>query len=95
MAVSVSKPGLKPRIRQRSELLFHRPRYDLRLRRRAEMTLSATSSPTEVELSRRSEGRGMVACGCIGVALRGQAVAHEWLMLKAKVFGSFSISVVE
>jgi hypothetical protein len=27
--------------------------------------------------------------------LRGQAVAHEWLMLKAKAFGSFSVSVVE
>ena len=30
-----------------------------------------------------------------GVALRGQAVAHEWLMLKAEAFGSFSVSVVE
>ena len=29
------------------------------------------------------------------VALRGQAVAHEWLILKAKAFGSLSTSVVE
>jgi hypothetical protein len=29
------------------------------------------------------------------VAPQGQAVAHEWLILKAKVFGSFSVSVVE
>jgi len=26
---------------------------------------------------------------------KGQAVAHEWLMLKAKAFGSFSVSVDE
>ena len=30
-----------------------------------------------------------------GVALRGQAVAPVWLMLKAKAFGGFSVSVVE